>query len=229
MLRGFTIILLVLGLTGLAQAEVYKRVKPDGTVEYSDKPLDGSELIKLPKSSGFRLPPVSGHVPRSSQPPPASAGKATYESVKIVYPNNDQAIRANTGNITVVVEIKPGLQKNHRIAWYLDGEQYDVTRTLQNEFKNIDRGTHTLKVEILDGAGKTLIASEPVTFHLQRYVIPRGSSLKEPQPPVPITQPVPPIPDSEPQPSLPSWPRPPQPPSPPKPPRPPPGAESSSP
>jgi hypothetical protein len=34
---------------------------------------------------------------------------------------------------------------------------------------NIDRGTHTLKVEVLDGSGSVVFRSNQSTFHLLRY------------------------------------------------------------
>jgi len=36
---------------------------------------------------------------------------------------------------------------------------------------NVDRGTHTISLRIVDRAGNVLIQSDPVTFHLLRHSI----------------------------------------------------------
>ena len=39
---------------------------------------------------------------------------------------------------------------------------------------NVDRGTHTIAVEILDESGNVLIRSQDSTFHMLRYRIRAG-------------------------------------------------------
>jgi hypothetical protein len=51
MFRYIVSVLLLGLLTAAVQAAVYKRVNPDGTVEYSDQPFEGATVIENPGPS----------------------------------------------------------------------------------------------------------------------------------------------------------------------------------
>jgi hypothetical protein len=175
-------VLIILGLalcfSVLAQDRVYKRVNPDGSVEYSDQPIQGAEVMKVPKGSTFTMPetPASTAAPADSTPEEASV---SYDSLEITRPMNDEAIRSNEGKLTALAQVTPGLASNHRFRWRMDGEIVQDVNSPELRLNNVDRGSHTLEAEIVDADGKVVISSETITFHLMRYSVP-GKQPKAP-------------------------------------------------
>ena len=168
-------LLLLVGLTlcfgVFAQDRVYKRVNPDGSVEYSDQPTQGAEVINVPKGSTFTLPEASA---RTASPADTAAEetKVVYDSLEISRPTNDETIRSNEGKVTALARVVPELDANHRFRWSLDGEIVQDVNSPELRLNNIDRGSHTLQAEIVDADGKVVISSESVTVHLMRYHLP---------------------------------------------------------
>lgn len=154
----------------LAQDRVYKRVNPDGSVEYSDQPIEDAEVMRVPKGSTFTMPSTStSSLSPSSRSQRASDNAESYASLEITLPKNDEAIRSNDGRVTALAKSDPTLLSGHRFRWNMDGtvlpkETTDPILLM----KEVDRGTHKLSVTIVDNEGKAVISSETVVFHLLR-------------------------------------------------------------
>ena len=179
-------ILIIVGLTlcfGVwAQDRVYKRVNPDGSVEYSDQPLQGAEVMKVPKGSTFTMPETQS----SSTAPADTSAEETqvrYDSLEIIRPTNDETIRSNEGKLTALARVVPELASDHRFRWSLDGEIVQDVNSPELRLNNIDRGSHSLQAEIVDADGKVIISSETTTFHLMRYRIPSAPPSPPPKAP----------------------------------------------
>ena len=166
-MRNIILFLLLLTNTVGAQ-QIYRRVDKDGNIFFTDVPTEGSEKIELKETTTIQALEVD----TSSLSEPETVKKAfTYVDVSISSPTNDETIRDNTGNVTVSVEINPGLQSGHEVVVYLDGaEKMKGTETTFN-LENIDRGTHQLRVSIRDTSGRIKISSKSTTFHLQRQSV----------------------------------------------------------
>ena len=111
----------------------------------------------------------------------ADVAALPYMALTISNPGNEANIRENTGTFSVMAQLDPPLRAGHSMRLLLDnvpaastGE--DATFALSN----VDRGTHTLKAEVLDKSGAVIFAGDPSVFHLQRY-----SKLTAPNRPVP--------------------------------------------
>ena len=151
----------------LAQDRVYKRVNPDGSVEYSDQPIEDAEVMKVPKGSTFTMPSGSG-MSRSNRSQ-RDTDTASYQSLTITSPKNDEAIRSNDGRVTALAKSDPTLLSGHHFRWSLDGTVLPNKVTEPVLFlKEMDRGTHSLEVTIIDSEDKALISSDKIVFHLQR-------------------------------------------------------------
>ena len=166
----------------LAQDRVYKRVNPDGSVEYSDQPTQGAEVMKVPKGSTFTMPatPSSTAAPADST---AEEASASYDSLEITQPMNDKTIRSNEGKLTALARVTPELDSNHRFRWNMDGDIVPDVNSPELRLNNINRGSHTLQAEIVDADGKVIISSETITFHLMRYRIPTPPPAPKPKAP----------------------------------------------
>lgn len=167
-MKLFLILMLSLSC-GLAQAAVYKRVLPDGSVIFSDQPGPDAEEIETPKPQTFTPPPTSTIIaPQTNSDKKPSA---PYASLTITTPVHDETIRDNTGNVSVSVSIEPPLQTQaaHKILIKLDGQVVGRPSTTQQlTLENVDRGTHTVQASVLNATGNTLLDSESVTFHMKR-------------------------------------------------------------
>lgn len=163
------IYMLCFGLFSTANAAVYKKVNPDGSVEYTDVPqkdVDEMTLEPIPTIPAFKLPP------------PAPAKKKTqakedvdhYVELSITSPEDDEGIRSNSGEITAQANLVPPLrlEQEHRIEWWLDGNKVEAATSLVLKLENVDRGTHRLQIRVVDFEKKTLIESKTIRFHVFR-------------------------------------------------------------
>ncbi len=175
MRRGIVLVPAVLAALAAAPAPggIYRYVDESGTVVYTDKPRPGAEKVELPGISVYR-----GGVPRAGSPPagdgkkePAKEAAPAYEAVRIVSPAHDQAFWSAVGEVAVQLETKPELrvEAGHRLRLYVDGRPVEgLLETTAIRLRNVNPGTHELRAEIVDGAGRVLAESDPVTFHLLR-------------------------------------------------------------
>ncbi|RJQ46279.1 MAG: DUF4124 domain-containing protein [Gammaproteobacteria bacterium] len=166
----------------LAQGAVYKWVGPDGKVTYSDRPQPGAQEMKLPKEPP--PPPEVKAIPAtapSASPPlvakpgekPAAEFKG-YSKVAIVKPKNDEAVRSNNGNLDVELALEPAFDSTlgHQFMVSVDGKPFGEAQTQPSfQLLNLDRGTHSLRVEVKDAQGKTVGDTGSIVFHILRVSV----------------------------------------------------------
>lgn len=160
-----------------AQAQIYKKVLPDGTVVFTDEPMDGAEPIKVQPLPTYRAPPAktkSESSPAERPAPEAGATKqpTTYKHFAIQAPSNDATVRDNSGAVPVTLGMEPALatEEGHTVSLLLDGKPVAAPGTATSfTLEAVDRGSHTLEAVLLDATGKTLRRSSPVVFHLMRH------------------------------------------------------------
>lgn len=163
-----TFLLLTLSTAVFALDYVYKRVNPDGTVEYSDKKLEGGNVIKVPKGSTFTTSPGSEQAAEQNTSNNNEPEKISYK-LSIVSPLDDQPVRSNNGNIDFRASLEPNsFPKGYKLIWTMDEAVIPGAESLVVKMQNVDRGTHELQVSIVDDKGNTITSSETVTFHLLR-------------------------------------------------------------
>ena len=158
--------LLLITLCASAQAGVYKRIDAEGNVEYTDVPRTTEEKpVPLPPASTYTPTPVDSGAQASG---PAAQAAVNYESVTITQPAEDEAVREDAGNLAVLVTTTPPLQSGHRFAVLIDGKKMAEGQSSSLQVENVDRGTHTVQVQVVDASDKVIASSRSVTFHLQR-------------------------------------------------------------
>lgn len=165
MMRKSLILISVL-MTSFLQAQVYRSVDGAGNVIYSDEPAAGSVEVKVKELESIKSlgsPSISPRYKKQKQ------DEVVYTSIKIISPQNDLAIRDNTGNIRVSVLVHPGLRYGHKLVLYVDGKEYSSGRSSSFQLQNIDRGSHQLRAAVVDANGHQQISSKAVIFHLQRF------------------------------------------------------------
>lgn len=148
---------------------VFKKVNPDGSVEFTDRETKNSKEIKVRKPVTYKplnLPPLS-------QPKIKKKAAAGY-SISITQPTTDSTI-IGKADVQVVVRIIPALSPGYKLRYQLGSEVIESEQT-STLFRNVNRGTHNLSVSVIDSKGEIIGSSASTTFHMKRF-------FKKPSPP----------------------------------------------
>lgn len=164
----------------LVQAAIYRWVDSEGVLHFSDQKPDmpGVEEVnvKPPNVVGKEGSGEQAQMPRKK----TSTGSAAknqplavpprYNSLTIVSPANDAAVRANNGVVTVSCQLDPplGTKAGHSIQIIVDGRTIRGLSRCGTALSELARGTHSLQIQVVDSLGKVLISSPVQTFHVLR-------------------------------------------------------------
>jgi len=167
--------LLLLCLAFPVTAQIYKYTDAEGNTAYSNQPPDGVKALPV------ELPPLNSAESQQPKDPtlPAKAANSEqphdpYQSLVLTGLPTTEALRANNGTFTVNVLVNPRLQGAHLFRLLLDDQPYGQPSNVPIlQLVNIDRGTHRLAVQVIDGE-KIVQQSPTVTFTVQRVHKPRG-------------------------------------------------------
>ena len=167
-MRAILVFLLTTGFA-LAQTNVYKSVGPDGTVTFTDQPRPGAEKLEIrePKTVAPSAGATRALEGARGTPEEASA-EAAYTEFAIVSPTDDQAIRANNGNVSVSMSLAPSLHADHAIVVSVNGQKIGKGSSTSLQLQNLPRGTHTVQAAVVDNKGQEVIRTGNVTFHVLR-------------------------------------------------------------
>ena len=166
--KGFGFLSLMLFAGMPAHAEIYKWIDSSGGVHYSDIPHQGAELMVIPGIQSFTPPPAETKPDESQTVGSAEAAKV-YKSLAIVQPANQATIRNNQGYVLINVAIEPALQDGDLLQIIFDGNPFGKPQAnLSFALSNINRGTHTLAVQVLDKHGNVILKSKPIKFFMHR-------------------------------------------------------------
>jgi len=174
-------------------ASIYKTVDADGNVIYTDvAPKEKAVEVEIRNSNTYVAPPIARPKDNGRNGEGGdSESTARYTSLKVLSPQHDEAIRNNAGNVDISVETKPGLQDGHRFEVLLDGKPVSADSQTNAgsglSLTNVDRGTHTATVQIVDANNNVVRRSKPITFHLLRVNLNSPSFPPPPPPPPPAS------------------------------------------
>ncbi len=161
-----------------AHAEVYKWVKPDGTVVYSDQPEDADTpvtRIESPSVPVLDMAPVprqrsSRWRSQDSAAKSAESGSSSfYQTLTITSPANDMAVRDNAGQLNVTVQVLPSLIANHQVQLLNSGQVVSAPQKGLSFNIELFRGTHSLTAQIVDDQGQIVMTGPATVVHMQRY------------------------------------------------------------
>ena len=145
---------------------VYRWERPDGTVEFSDEARSGAEpvLVQEPMvvpSLGLKLPPRRQF-----------GGEFSYSLLAITVPVAEVTFRNQQADaVEITGKIEPALRRGHRIFLIVDGAATGKgSRSALFSTARLERGRHTLLLEIRSADDEVLIQSELVGINVQRTV-----------------------------------------------------------
>ena len=180
-LLSLTILFSFLFSATISAEGFYKWKDARGNIQYGDKPPANNmaERIDLPKLTVIdnyadQWKPLKFEGDQQSlnnQQPQQQSKKPsgnTYSKLAFIAPKAGQSIRANDGDVSAMLSIKPPLKKGHEIAFFIDGKEVAKGTARTNNFANLNRGAHTISAKIIDKKGRELKSSS-VSFNVQRF------------------------------------------------------------
>jgi hypothetical protein len=172
-MRKWLILLSALSATTASSAPAWTWVDADGTVHFSDRPVEGARQIELAGaqavSTQTRRPTGRSTTAQSDEP------AAPYQTVDIVSPSEQETLWNIGGTLNVQARFQPPLQPGHRYDVSLDGQRRNLNATsLRVALPNVFRGTHTLQLIVLDATGTELMRSPT------RNIVVQQTSLQNP-------------------------------------------------
>lgn len=183
-MRLFTACLLGLLATPTV-AEIYRYTDDQGRTVFTDQPPERQGVERVAPSAINIVPPAAPRQqapapPRGEIADPGETVSARYARLAIINLPDGGALRANNGSFDVQVDIEPALAPGHSLRLLLDGQPHGPTaRSTRLPVLHADRGTHSLVVQVLNGAGQPIQQSDAVTVTVQRI------SLHSPARPMP--------------------------------------------
>ena len=160
-----------------AQTTVYYWVDKEGKTYFSDTFAPGAEQITVENKNLISINPVNktqATTQTLSEIDDLSLDRKQeikYQA-KILFPQNDMALRSNNGTLDVYVSTIPGKNSTQRLQLFLDAQPLgspQIPPTIR--VFNVDRGTHQIQVQLVDETGNTLAKTQIITVHLQRATL----------------------------------------------------------
>jgi hypothetical protein len=156
----------------IAQADVYRWVDTNGNVIFSDQPHPDAEKIEIETLPSYT--PVA--IPESATEEHGETEAVPKYKVTILTPENDETIRNNAGLVNINAKVTPPLaqDRNDQLVIKLDGQILGEPSSSPNfTLSEVERGTHTTQVVVVDKDKKEIKSSKTITFHLQRVAVQR--------------------------------------------------------
>ena len=157
---------------------LYKWKDARGVTQYGDRPPANSNAqpINLPKITvvekyAEQWKPLKFDDPNTQQQDEQSVVEkpsGNYSKLAFLAPKANQAIRANDGDVSAMISLKPPLKKGHSIIFSIDGKASAKGKSRTQNFSGLGRGNHSIGVKVVDKKGKTLKSSS-VSFNVLRF------------------------------------------------------------
>lgn len=163
----FCSLLLTFALPGHSAGELYKCKGENGETVFSDQPCPGGETLPMRETPTY-APPATPKLPVGEQAATSKKKPEQTYQVQITEPTADAVLRDNEGKVAVSASIQPSLDEDHRVQLLLDGSVVGVPgRASSWELTDVERGEHSIRVEVIHKAGK-LLGSAQSKFMLFR-------------------------------------------------------------
>jgi len=135
----FAAIAVCLAVTmGIAHAAVYKYIDENGNVAYGDKPIDGSEKVKI---HGVRSTSEDSDDEESDEE--TTGGSRSGNAV----------VDERSGSVQVIFLPTPSLAQSDQLVVTVDGKDISKGRDANLALSNLTRGAHTVTGKIIDADG----------------------------------------------------------------------------
>jgi hypothetical protein len=156
-----TLLIIMLPLQA-QEKRIFVTKDANGVLVFSDSPQPGAEEVnltsrpKIMESTGTNLPDR-----KPVEPEPFK--------IEIVQPENHGTVRDNTGSVYVSGRITPMFKRGLQVRLVVDGSPLSEPQNKATFIlRDVNRGEHTLQMELFDQSGKLIATSPVTTFYLHR-------------------------------------------------------------
>ncbi len=168
MMKFLLLLLLSLSIAtpvNASTAKIYVWRNEKGELVYSDTPRPGAEEVKTKPGNV-----IKSSTTLDTQVLDIESKKISEEyQVVINHPKDNTTIRDNTGSVYISGSIKPIFKRGLRIQLILDDKPHLKPQTQPMfSLRNIDRGEHQIKMQLLNKKGKVIALSKAITFYMHR-------------------------------------------------------------
>jgi hypothetical protein len=158
---------MLLASTAVSAASVYKWVDENGVTHYSDQPHAGAMKLHVEGAQTYTAQSSSPTYTPSSQngvQPAQTPAVCAIES-----PNGDEMLM-NEHSVTGHARFDPTPGAADQILLFLDGKALSGAVDSRGAFTipEVDRGTHTLALQVVSRGGQVLCQSSSITFHVHQ-------------------------------------------------------------
>ena len=164
-MRGLPLLLLLAASASASSATVYKWVDDNGVTHFSDQPNPKAEKLTVPGAQTYGAQAAAVAAPPGGAPPPRvgtpvcvidtpAAGQVFLDTFSI------------TGHVTLSTPGRDGAQAMLR----LDGMDISALMTADGSFalSQVDRGDHSLTLQVTDGRGDVVCQASAVSFSIRQ-------------------------------------------------------------
>ncbi len=155
----------------MVSGQVYKVVKEDGSVLYTDDPVAGSEPVEFSEATqnvSATLKPARPLAQQQQKQQKQQQKEAQPDfQVSITSPAPEATIRDNSGNLTIRAQMSPQ-DIPARFQLVFDGEPLQTNISGVFALSGVNRGAHDFQVNLLDNKGKTLASTPSQTLYLHQ-------------------------------------------------------------
>ena len=155
-------------------SKIYKWVDADGKVHYSDKPHVGAEAVELKPIN--KIKSITRGQRRASkiyasQDKPDKEKSGGYQSITLISPSNEQAIRTNAAIVTLSAALVPPLLKGHKVEFRIDGQAVaPASQSLSAQSKPLKFGQHSATVVVKNRKGNVIKSSKASQFYVLNFI-----------------------------------------------------------
>ncbi|PWQ98810.1 DUF4124 domain-containing protein [Leucothrix arctica] len=177
-MRNYLLLILGACAPSILMAGMFSWTDKSGNLVFGDTPPQGVTAIplnppKLTVLEGFADRYQAAETEMKAKPPASRAVVSkpkvvVYEQLNVIAPKQSQAIRANDGDVSVALSFSPKLRPGDKIVFNLDGKEVLTGTSKVANMTNLDRGSHTLTVSIINRLSRKLISSEAIKFVVLR-------------------------------------------------------------
>lgn len=147
-------------------SEIYKSYDENGNVVYSDQPPS-------PEAEPLELPEANIVSSTRAQPSPVAGDGDDDGNIPLVLqmlsPVDEETFWGTGRTLDVAFEVQPEMRPGMRIAVYIDDRREALLSSSRGTINSIERGTHSIRAELLDSRGNVLTNVEPRTFFMKQY------------------------------------------------------------
>jgi hypothetical protein len=171
-MRGLPILLLLIMSASASSATVYKWVDDNGVTHFSDQPNPKAQKLEITGAQTYESQAATVAAPRAAAAVTGAAPVCVIDS-----PGTGQ-VYLDTFSITGHVTLSPAGSDGGQATLRMDGTDVSALLVPSGSFtlSQLDRGDHTLTLQVSDVRGNVLCQAAPVSFSIRQRAATGGAA-----------------------------------------------------